>query len=102
VSNKRQRKKAGSFIMPTVGDTMYVPSMLYLRHGEDDFHGGVCRICRVILDYGPQDPFVEVEEWPGVQMRYIPLFKEQKKLRAEYGDTVGHRCPDTRPEFNDD
>lgn len=88
--------------MPSVGDILYVPSMLYLSHGADDFHGGKCTISRVIAGGNPLDPYVEIAEWPGVEIRYVPLFKEQKKLKIEYGNAVGHLCPDYRPEFNDD
>lgn len=88
--------------MPSVGDTIYLPSMLYLRHGADDFHGGKCTISRVISGERLRDVYIEVAERPGVQCRYRDYLDEQEQLKAEYGDTVGHMHPDYRPEFNDD
>lgn len=99
--NKRP-KRAAPFVMPAVGDIIYLESMLYLSHGRDDFHGGKCRISKVIAREDPTDPYIEVAEWPGIQCRYRPLLEEQEELKAEYGDSMGHLCPDTRPEFNDD
>jgi len=88
--------------MPSVGDTFYMPSMLYLRHGVDDFHGGKCTISKVILGEALMDTYIEVVEWPGVESRYLPLLEQQAELKAEYGDARGYMSPDYRPEFNDD
>lgn len=102
MGKNQQRKTPPPFVMPSVGDVIYIPSMLHLRHGADDFHGGRCCICKVISDGNPDDPYIEVAEWPGVQVRYLPLLEDQEQLRAEFGEIVGHLCPDYRQEFNDD
>lgn len=102
MQQKKRRQKQRTFVMPSVGDTIYLPSMLYLSHGVDDFHGGKCTISRVIPEGNPMDVFIEVAERPGVQCRYRDLLGEQEQLKAEYSDTVGHMQPDYRPEFNND
>ena len=102
MTKNKQRNSPSPFVMPSVGDTFYIPSMLYLRHGTDDFHGGKCHISKVIEGETPRSAFIEVAEWPGVQSNYLSLLEQQEELKAEYGETVGHLCPDYRPEFNED
>lgn len=95
-------KNKQKIVMPQVGDTIYLESMLYLNHGVDDFHGGKCTISKVIPGASPRDTYIEVVERPGVQCRYLALLADQEELKAEYGDARGHMSPDYRPEFNDD
>lgn len=102
MDKNRQRNTSNSFVMPAVGDNFYMPSMLYLSHGVDDFHGGKCTISKVIPGESPRDTYIEVAERPGVQCRYLPLLADQEELKAEYGDARGHMSHDYRPEFNDD
>lgn len=102
MNKNRKHNTSNSFVMPSVGDTFYMPSMLYLRHGVDDFYGGKCHISKVIPGESPRSLFIEVAEWPGAESRYLPLLEQQEELKAEYGDATGHMSPDYRPEFNDD
>jgi len=102
MNGPKQFNKSFQLVMPSVGDSIYMPSMLYLRHGVDDFHGGKCHISKVIAGETPWSIFIEVAEWPGVESRYIPLLEQQEELKAEFGNATGHMAPDHRPEFNDD
>lgn len=87
--------------MPSAGDLIYVPSSLYVTHGCDDFHGGLCRIIEVKVDGNPNKTYVIVEENPGVEHNYRYLLELQEELKAEYGDARGHLSPDNRPDFEE-
>jgi hypothetical protein len=89
----------GKHPAPRVGDDVYVPSSLFLTHGEDDFAGGLCRIVAIHEHTGGL--FVEVEEDPGTHHNWAYLRENQKELRERYGDRRGHSDPDYRPEFNE-
>jgi hypothetical protein len=84
---------------PEVGQDVYVPSELFLTHGRDDFHGGVCRIVAVKHD---RQLFVEVEEHPGCWYAWGWLMEQQDDLRSRYGAERGYPDPDWRPEFNEE
>ncbi len=86
---------------PEVGADVYVPSSLYLTHGEDDFAGGLCRIVRIDRELSPHGaPYVEVEEDPGTLHSWSYLLEHQDEWRERYGDRRGRPDPDLRPEFN--
>jgi hypothetical protein len=88
--------------IPKVGDKIYVPSALFLSHGEDDCAGGIATVSGV---FGKQSGFlelsVEVNEQPGVRHPWSTLARQQEELKARYGDEVAHPDPDMRAEFND-
>ncbi|MBW2964754.1 hypothetical protein KY363_04805 [Candidatus Woesearchaeota archaeon] len=86
--------------LPKIGDDIYLPSELYLRHGIDDFQGGLCRIVE-LETHGP-NVFVGVAENPGTKYNLAYLLEIQDELRREYGDQRGRPNPDYRLEFNDD
>lgn len=85
--------------VPRDGDDVYVPSSLYLSHGEDDFRGGLCRIVAVRERNGAI--FVEVAEEPGTWHAWAYLVEHQDEWRERYGDERGRPDPDLRPEFNE-
>lgn len=84
--------------MPEVGEKIYIPTSLYLDHGEDDVHGGLATISGV--EYDPDCPneinriFVSVEEVPGRLYNYQLLLQDQEKLKERYGDQVAYPDPD--------
>ena len=102
MNDPKQFNESSPFVMPSVGDMIYMPSMLYLRHGADDFHGGKCHISKVRAGETPRSIFIEVAEWPGVESHYLSLLEQQEELKTEYGNAMGHMAPDHRHEFNDD
>jgi hypothetical protein len=90
---------------PKPGDKIYLPSELYVHHGEDDFQGGVCtvratRTCR--QSNGEEITEVEVEEDPNAWSRWEGYLEpKQEEWRRRYGEQKGGPRPDFRPEFND-
>lgn len=88
----------GKYPAPRVGDDVYIPTSLYLTHGEDDFQGGRCRIVQIYEE--STGPFIEVEEDPGTHHNWAYLMEHQEEWREQYGDRRGYPHPDLRPEFN--
>lgn len=88
---------------PGVGEVIYLPSALYLSHGRDDFQGGLCTVSAVRpgISGGELTTFINVRERPRHSYNWFFLAPEQEKLRAQYGDQVGHVDPDYRAEFNE-
>ena len=81
---------------------VYVPSSLYLTHGDDDFAGGLCRVVRVDNELSPNGiPYVEVAEDPGALHNWNYVLEQQDERRERYGDRRGRPDPDYRPEFNE-
>jgi hypothetical protein len=90
---------------PEPGDRIYIETTLYVHHGEDDFRGGLCTVEAVQshTEHGEESVSVEVKEDPGTWYRWSGYLEpNQEKWREEYGERIGHRSPDFRPEFNDD
>ncbi len=91
---------------PKPGDKIYVEGTIYLHHGVDDFHGGICTVKAArtgIESNGKEITDVEIEEDPGTMYRwdgYLELYQEE--WRKRYGERKGQRTPDLHPEFNDD
>lgn len=86
-----------------VGDTIYVPTSLYLSHGADDFIGGKATVTEVYQDMsgGKMTAFVRVAERPRTGFNWGQIWsKEQKKLAEQFGDARAHAEPDYREEFN--
>ncbi|MEQ8174385.1 MAG: hypothetical protein ABRQ26_04870 [Syntrophomonadaceae bacterium] len=84
--------------IPEVGEKIYIPSSLYMDHGEDDVHGGMATIAKVELNLDcPQETnriYVYVEEVPGVVYNYAVLIEEQEKLKERYGGQAAYPDPD--------
>ena len=92
--------------IPQKGEKIYIPSSLYVYHGEDDIAGGIATISNVDLkEYFGKDHdnycFISVKEIPGVSYNWRYLEKQQEKLKKAYGKQKAHPDPDYRPEFND-
>ena len=87
--------------LPKIGQTVYVPTSLYISHGRDDFRGGVCTISRITdgRSAGKPVPFVEIEEGSG-RYNWQFLLENQKKLKSEYGNQKGRKDPDFSSESN--
>lgn len=87
---------------PKVGDGVYIPTSLYMSHGEDDFQGGLCEIMGVAHNvFGMEgSTFVEVKERPGHNYNWKFLEEKQGELKERFGDARGHADPDYRLEFN--
>ena len=86
--------------IPKVGDTIYVPTAMYVYRGSDDFAGGRATVSRVYEQYGSW--WVAIKERPGTGYNWASLGADQENLAAQYGDQLAHPDPDDRPEFNDD
>lgn len=90
---------------PVVGEDVCIPTSLYLSHGMDDFHGGMCRITKVDRrDDCPNEYnrlFVCIEERPGHSYNWLPLMENERQNIELYGDGRGYPDPDDRPEFNE-
>jgi len=80
--------------IPKVGDHIYVDTSLFVTHGEDDFIGGLCRVCSV------KDFMIEVEEDPGAFYNWHSLREEQESLKKQFGNKRGYKKRDHRDEFN--
>lgn len=84
--------------IPKVGEKIYIPTSLYMDHGEDDVHGGLATISKVELNLNcPQETnriYVYVKEVPGVSYNYIMLIKDQVKLKERYGNQTAYPDPD--------
>ena len=84
--------------MPEVGEKIYIPTSLYMDHGEDDVHGGLATISEVVLNSDcPQESnriYVFVQEVPGVSYNYWVLLRDQDKLRERFGDQAAYPDPD--------
>ena len=87
-------------MVPKVGDFIYLPTELYLSHGEDDFHGGLCEVEEVKSGNGSVH-WVVVKEKSGQYSWEGYLEPMQEELRSEFGSEKGHADPDYRPEFNE-
>jgi len=89
---KKEKKKF------KVGDSIYIPTSLYLSHGEDDFDGGLCKIIEIGEKFGWK--WIRVKENPSSQHSYDYLLEGQEKWKKEYGNRKGKRSPDYSPQFN--
>jgi len=84
---------------PKIGDTIYVNSSFYISHGSDDFCGGKCTINRI--EYNEKLGkdhcnycMVGIKERPGTMYNYKSLLDQQKELKKQFGNNVGHPDPD--------
>jgi hypothetical protein len=88
---------------PKAGDKIYVFSTLHVSHGVDDFCGGLCTVTatETRMQAGREVTFVEVAEDPGRWTLWETYLEpRQEQLKEAFGESKGHRDPDTRPEFN--
>jgi hypothetical protein len=85
--------------VPKKGDTIYIPTALYVYRGEDDIQGGKATVSKVTEENGTT--WVAVEENPGTNYNWKSLSEKQEKLREEFGEQKAYPDPDYRPGFND-
>ena len=72
---------------PKVGDDIYVPTRMYIDHGEDDVDGGLAEVIKVELSMSagdPKCPFVTVKEHPNSSYNWKCLMEEQDDLKKEF------------------
>lgn len=89
--------------VPAVGDEIYVPSALYLSHGEDDVLGGLATVSSVQSErHGNRTVHkVTVKELPSRGYYWENgLAEEQEELKQRFGNGRARPDPDTSPEFN--
>lgn len=101
---ERRGKAENSFSpVPSVGDEIYVPSALYISHGEDDILGGRAVVKSVKKEKHGNDIIhgVTVQELPNRTYFWENgLADKQEELRKEFGDGRARPDPDKREEFN--
>ena len=87
---------------PKVGDTIYIPTALYVYRGEDDIQGGKAVVSKIKTEtYGENRiTWVSVNENPGTSYNWESLSEEQEKLKKKFGEQKAYPDPDYRPEFN--
>jgi hypothetical protein len=78
--------------VPKPGQHIYVPTAMYLDHGEDDFDGGIATIKRV--EQEGRYTYVVIEEHPGTSYNWSALAQRQSDFEKEYGDQWSHPSPD--------
>ncbi len=90
-------------VVPEVGDTIYVPTSLYIDHGEDDVVGGLATVTNVIsgISAGRPTPFISVKEHPGNGYNWHMLKDRQEELKTRFGNEYAYPDPDFggTPEF---
>ena len=82
---------------PKVGDDIYVPTRMYIDHGEDDVMGGLAEVIEVKLGMSagnPKTPFVTTKEHPNSSYNWNSLFEEQPRLKKEFGKKRAYPDPD--------
>lgn len=85
---------------PKVGDPVYIPSELYVSHGEDDIRGGLTEIDSVVLT-GRGYYWVTTKFNPSKQYNWSYLKEQHAELAREFGQNPPQNTPDYRSEFND-
>ncbi|MFA6427321.1 MAG: hypothetical protein WCW16_02645 [Candidatus Magasanikbacteria bacterium] len=91
------------FPPPVPNGYIYVPSDLFLSHGEDDRKGGLATVAKVSIENrgGTHYHIIETEEFPGLTYNWeLDLGPQQEKLKKQFGSDRAHYEPDTRPTFN--
>jgi len=88
--------------IPLIGEMIYIPTQLYISHGEDDVTGGLATINKIkVSDYLPKGHhnsiMVGVKEVKGTLYGWSYLLEHQEKWSEEYKGKVAH--PD--PDYND-
>lgn len=92
--------------IPKVGQEIWIPSALYLGHGEDDVMGGKTTITGVVRnDALPFEHFnsifVKVKAiGQSTSYNYRSLLERQDELKEKFGDNIAYPDPDDREEFN--
>ena len=77
---------------PKVGDVIYVPTRLYIDHGEDDVEGGLAMVTEIKDNYGTR--FFYTAQHPGSGYNWKILYEDQAKHQKRYGMQVAYPDPD--------
>lgn len=91
---------------PSKGESIFIPSSLYLTHGRDDVQGGIAYIDNIIpSDHLDEDHInyymVTLKGFPSsAQWNYRSLMREQEGLKSKYKDEIAHPDPDFHPDCN--
>lgn len=90
---------------PKIGNDIYIDTSIYVSHGKDDFHGGLCKIIKInknsILPVDSDNYImICVEENPGHSYNWNYLIENQEKWKIKFGETRGYQDPDDRLQFN--
>jgi hypothetical protein len=83
-------------IPPGVGDEIYVPTKMYIDHGQDDVDGGVATVIEVRpgISGGQPTSYIYVKEHPGSGYNWEFLAGEQEKLAERFGQERARPNPD--------
>ena len=83
---------------PEIGQKIYIPTELYVGHGEDDIKGGIATIQHFKEDLKCPNEynriFVKVKEINGPCWNWYYLLEHQEEWKKEYGDQIAHEDPD--------
>lgn len=83
--------------VPRVGEDIYVPTRMYIDHGEDDVMGGLGEVVEVKLGMSagdPKCPFVTVKEHPNSSYNWKHLMEQQDDLKKQFGKKRAYLDPD--------
>lgn len=97
IEKLRSRIEKGKPWTPVVGDMVYVPTSLYIDHGEDDVEGGLAQVTRVYEGMSGGDPhtiFIDVAQHPNGYNWSQFLSKDQAKLMRRFGNQIAYPDPD--------
>lgn len=105
--NKIPKSEFVNFYIPKPGYKIIVPSSYYTFRGEDDFEGGLATIKNVHISkdlpiYHVNAVMVEIEQRPNTNYNWKKLLCELEKNEKIYGNSIAHKNPDYRREFNND
>jgi hypothetical protein len=99
IAELQRRIKAGKYWTPNVGDVIYVPTNLYIDHGEDDIAGGLAMVTRVDTRMSGGDNecvFVEIAQTSHSYNWKQFLFPDQEEMMKRYKDEIARPDPDCR------
>ncbi|MFA6473355.1 MAG: hypothetical protein WCV85_00600 [Patescibacteria group bacterium] len=99
-----ERKAAVATLpVPKPGDTIYVPTQLYLSHGRDDIQGGRATVTKVEpgISGGKKVHYVSVKKIPNSFNWEHYLAEKQTALKKEFGRKRAKPDPDYHPDVNE-
>jgi len=84
---------------PKIGMNIYIPTSLYISHGQDDIAGGLATISDIEFNKTlPSDHYnycmIEVKEIPNEGYNWNWLMENQEEWEKEYGVNIACPCPD--------
>jgi len=84
---------------PKAGMKIYIPTSLFISHGEDDVAGGIATINKIDLSKNLESDhynycMIGVKEVPGRRYNWNYLMENQSKWKKDYGKKIAHPDPD--------